>query len=68
MTKDLDFGALVVASRLPAYGVIILRLPFSFNSGQIRGVLENFLKTADLKKLPKSITVVELGRYRIRKI
>lgn len=68
VTKDKDFGTLVVFSKLPAYGIVILRLPFSFKADQINIALKNFLKTVDLKKLHKSITIVELGRYRIRKL
>jgi predicted nuclease of predicted toxin-antitoxin system len=68
ITKDLDFGTLTVFSKLPTYGVVILRLPFSFRAEEINATLKNFLETVDIKKLHKSITVLELGKYRIRKI
>jgi predicted nuclease of predicted toxin-antitoxin system len=68
ITKDLGFGSLIVVSKLPAYGIVILRLPFSFRADQIKSALKNFLKTVEIKKLHKSITIVELGKYRIRKI
>lgn len=68
VTKDKDFGTLVVFSKLPAYGIVILRLPFSFRADQINTSLRSFLKTVELKKLQKSITILELGRYRIRKL
>ena len=68
MTRDLDFGTLVVVSKSPTYGVVTLRLPFYFNALQIKSKLREFLKSVDLKKLQKSVTTVELFNYRIRKL
>lgn len=68
VTRDLDFGTLVVFSKMSTYGVITLRLPFSFNATQIKSKLSEFLDSVDLKKLRGSITTVELATYRIRKL
>ena len=68
ITKDLDFGKLAVSSKMSTYGIVILRLPFSYTASQIMGVLKTFLLSVDKKKLGNSLTVVEVGRYRIRKI
>jgi len=68
ITKDLDFGTLVVNSKIPTYGIVILRLPFTFNAAQINSALKTFLKAVKIRNLNNSITIVELGRYRIRRL
>jgi predicted nuclease of predicted toxin-antitoxin system len=68
VTRDLDFGTLVVFSKMATYGVVTLRLPFSFNAVQIKSKLSEFLNSVDLKKLRGSVTTVELSTYRVRKL
>ncbi|MHB1830425.1 MAG: DUF5615 family PIN-like protein [Candidatus Micrarchaeaceae archaeon] len=68
ISKDLDFGALIVNANKPTYGVIILRLPFTFTAIRIKSALKVFLKTVKIGNLKNAVTIVELGRYRIRKI
>lgn len=68
ITRDLDFGTLAVFSRVPTYGIVTLRLPFSFNADRIKSKLREFLRSVDMKRLRNSITVVELDSYRVRKL
>lgn len=68
VTRDLDFGALAVHTKVPAYGILSLRLPFSFTAKQINSILKSFLSNVELDKLKRAVVVVELGRYRIRKL
>ena len=68
ITKDLDFGNLIVLSKKSTNGIIILRLPYTFTASQINSALRTFLKAAVLSRLRNAITVVELGRYKVRKI
>ena len=50
------------------YGVIIVRLPSFFKAFQFINVIKDFLNSVDLKYLEKSIAIVKLGKYRIRKL
>lgn len=49
-------------------GLVLVRLPYYFTANKIVKVFEKFLKELDVKNLISSITVIELGRYRTRKI
>jgi predicted nuclease of predicted toxin-antitoxin system len=67
VTKDLEFGNILIYPIKSHRGVIILRLPFYYTAEQINKALVQFLKSVELEEIRNSITVVELGRYRIRK-
>jgi len=47
--------------------LIVLRLPFYFIADQINNILEEFLSSVNLNELENAVTIVELGRYRIRR-
>ncbi|MBI2045697.1 DUF5615 family PIN-like protein [Candidatus Pacearchaeota archaeon] len=67
VTKDIEFGNII---RFPVKlheGVMVLRLPSFFTAYQINDVLKDFLKSVDIKLLDKTIAIIKLGRYRIRK-
>ena len=68
VTKDLEFGSLLIYPKNSHYGLLILRLPNSFTTKKIIEALEEFLKNIKIEELVNSITVLEVGRYRIRKI
>lgn len=68
VTRDLDFGTLAIHEGRAAYGIIILRLPFSFAARNINAALQSFLGTVEVKMLRGALVIVELGRYRIRKL
>ena len=68
VTRDIGFGTLAVFSKVPAYGIIVLRLPYSFNAISIKAALKTFLTTIKVNKLAHSLVMVELDRYRIRKL
>lgn len=66
ITKDMGFANILM---FPShYGVIVLRLPFYFKAYQFVNVLREFFNSVDLKLLKKSLVIVKLGRYRIRKL
>lgn len=67
VTKDLEFGNILLYPAKSHQGVVILRLPFYYTAEQINKALVQFLKSVELEEIKNSITVVELGRYRIRK-
>lgn len=67
ITKDIEFGSLVVHPVGTHHSVIILRLSNLFKKDQIFTVLKRFLLSAKEEELIKSISIVQLGKYRIRK-
>ena len=50
------------------FGLLLVRLPCHFTASRIKKVLEEFLKEVNINELVNSITVLELGRYRIKKL
>ena len=66
ITRDLGFGNPLLHPAGSHSGVVILRLPNTFTAKQISVVLEEFLKDAAKEGLAGAVTIVELGRYRIR--
>jgi len=66
IAKDIEFGNILTYPPSSHCGVVILRLPFWFTARQINNVLRGFLESVEVNKLENSITIVELGRYRIR--
>ncbi|MEM2088311.1 MAG: hypothetical protein QXF52_06515 [Thermoproteota archaeon] len=54
--------------RKKGFGLLLVRLPYYFTASKIKKVFNEFLKEIDAKELVNSITVLELGRYRIKKL
>lgn len=67
VTKDLGFANIIRFPLESHYGVVVLRLPSFFKAFQFVNVLREFLNSIDVKVLEKSIAIVKLGKYRIRK-
>jgi predicted nuclease of predicted toxin-antitoxin system len=68
VTKDLEFGSPLVYPVHSHYGVLIVRLPHYFTAQQIAAAVKKFLSRVKPDILAGAITVLEPGRYRIRKI
>ena len=66
VTRDLGFAETFLKNK--GIGLILMRLPYYFTVDKINKIFEQFLKEANAKGLIKSITVIELGRYRIKKL
>ncbi|HLC71303.1 MAG TPA: DUF5615 family PIN-like protein [Candidatus Nanoarchaeia archaeon] len=66
ITKDVEFGSLLLYPSGSHYGLVVLRLPDNFKKEQIFTALTNFL--APGKNLAGFITIVEIGKYRVRKL
>jgi predicted nuclease of predicted toxin-antitoxin system len=67
VTKDLEFGNVMVHPIGNHFGVIILRFPHHFRAADIHRLLTQFLGKVDVNNLAHSITVLEVGKYRIRR-
>ncbi len=68
VTRDLEFGSLLIYPRDSHYGLLILRLPNNFTAKKINDALERLLRNIKVEDLINSITVLEIGRFRVRKL
>ena len=66
VTRDLGFAEMFLKNK--GFGLILVRLPYNFTSSKVIKIFKNFMKEIDVNKLVNSITVLELGRYRNKKI
>ena len=66
VTRDTDFGEVLRYPKHP--GAIIFRLPYTFTVKEINKKLKEFLTSVSEDKIRNAIVIVELSRYRRRKI
>lgn len=67
VTKDLDFGNLMMYPVGSHYGVLILRLPHYFTKEQSAKIVDDFLDKNPSDVLVGAITIIETGRFRMRR-
>ncbi|MBI5066304.1 DUF5615 family PIN-like protein [Candidatus Woesearchaeota archaeon] len=67
VTKDLEFGNILIYPEKSHHGLLILRLPNYYKTAQLVKILVNFLENIKPKILESAITILEVGRYRIRR-
>lgn len=68
ITKDLEFGNLTIYEKGAHYGLLIIRLPYYFSAKQITQNTFQFIKSINTADLINAITILELGKYRTRKL
>jgi len=68
VTKDLEFGGRTLYPKGSHYGLLVLRLPHFFTARQIIEAITNFLTEVRPEILENAVVVLELGRYRMRKL
>jgi len=68
ITKDLEIGSLIIYPKGSHYGIIIIRFPYYFTANQIASNFGQFLKRVNHEELKGHITILELNRYRMRKL
>ena len=66
ITKDLGFADMFIKNK--GFGLILMRLPYYFKAEKINKALDEFLSKIDVNILISSIIILELGRYRIKKL
>ena len=66
VTRDLGFGNLFIKNK--GEGLLLSRLPYYFTADKMKKAFDKFLEEIDTGILSNSITVLELNRYRTRKI
>src|SRR3989344_3441657 len=67
ISKDIEFGSLILYPENCHYGLIILRVPYHFTGEQITNVLKEFFDSYNIEDLAGKKIILELGRYRVRK-
>src|SRR3989337_1483059 len=66
ITRDIDFGEVL---RYPEHpGAIIFRLPHTFTSKDLNKRIEEFFKSVKGEDIMETIIIVELSRYRKRRL
>ncbi len=68
VTKDIEFGSLLLYPEGSHYAVVIVRLPPFYNKNQLTKAITIFFKTIKEKEIVNAITILQVGRYRIRKL
>lgn len=68
VTKDLEFANVMMFPIALHHGVVVVRLPYFFKAAQFVKVLSDFLGSIDPHDLKNAITIVKVGRYRIRRL
>lgn len=68
ITKDLEFGNLLIYPSGSHFGLIVLRLPYHFTTNQISTALQLFLRKIKAEELVHSLVILEVGKYRIRRL
>ena len=68
ITKDIEFGSIIIYTKKSHYGVLILRLPHYFTGAQITNSIKEFFNTIDINNLIGNRTILEIGKYRIREL
>ncbi|MBI3035319.1 DUF5615 family PIN-like protein [Candidatus Woesearchaeota archaeon] len=66
VTRDLGFAEIFLKNK--GIGLILMRLPYYFKVDKINKVFDEFLKEINVTEIVNSIMVVELGRYRTKKL
>jgi predicted nuclease of predicted toxin-antitoxin system len=67
ITKDLEFGNYQLYPKGNHYGLIIIRFPTHMKKEDLTNKLILFLKNIKTEELIHSVTIVEIGKYRIRR-
>lgn len=68
ITKDIEFGSIILYPTGAHYGLIILRLPSYFTTPLLLKHLKVFLKNVRQEDFVGKMFIVEIAKYRVRSI
>ena len=68
VTKDIEFGSLLLYPKGSHHAAVIVRLPPFYNKNQLTKAITAFFKTTKENEIVNAITILQVGRYRIRKL
>lgn len=66
LTEDKDFGELVVRFKLPAFGIVLLRISSVDSQAKLARLREVLFQESS--RLPGSFTVIDEGKARFRRL
>ncbi len=66
ISRDREFGNVLKYPLGTHYGIICVNLPYTFIRQQILDAIKRFFVEVERKRLPNNLTILEVGRYRIR--
>ncbi len=66
ITRDREFGNISEYPLGSHCGIIVARFPYTFVRQQILDVLRKFFIDVEKSKLVNNLTILEVGKYRIR--
>src|SRR3989344_9062456 len=67
ITKDVEFGSIILYPKTSHYGLIVLRLPYYYTAEQIVKTIKEFFDIIEVNELISARIVLELGKYRRRR-
>ena len=68
LTRDLDFGNILLYPPASHHGIVIIRLPYRFSAQQVSRIIEDFFRKVNETTILGNIIILELHRFRIRKV
>ena len=66
ISRDMEFGNILKYPLGSHCGIIVARLPYTFVRRQILDTIRKFFVDVEKSKLPNNLTILEVGKYRIR--
>jgi len=66
ISRDKEFGNILKYPLGTHHGIIWVNLPYTFIRHQILNAVERFFVEVERNRLPNNLTVLEVGRYRLR--
>ncbi|MBI2576722.1 DUF5615 family PIN-like protein [Candidatus Woesearchaeota archaeon] len=68
LTRDLEFGNILLYPPASHHGLVIIRLPYRFNAHQVSRIVEDFFCKVNETTILGKIIILELHRFRVRKV
>jgi len=66
ISRDREFGNILKYPLGTHHGIIWVNLPYTFIRNQILDAVKRFFVEVERNRLPNNLTILEVGRYRIR--
>jgi predicted nuclease of predicted toxin-antitoxin system len=67
ISRDKEFGNILKYPPRSHCGIVLVKLPYTFVRHQILDVVKRFFVEVERDRLSNNVTILEGGRYRIRK-
>jgi len=68
ISRDLDWSDVRSYEIGEHPGFVVIRVPPTFRADQIAEIFRSFLQSIALEELPGALTIIEPGRFRIRRL